>query len=112
MTLASQMAAAFDATYNTDEFAESVDYTPKGGAKKTITAIVSRVGPSQEPYVRGEATARAVVRCRKSEVTNPQQGDLFEFDSADWYVDPDGVEAANRIGGAVYEWDIHVWRND
>lgn len=81
--MTSDMASFF----NTDEFAESVTYTPAGGAATTITAVVSRDQAFQEPYVRGENMATAEIAVQASEVTNPQYEDIYTIDSVVWEVD-------------------------
>ncbi len=112
MTLAAQMTSDFDATYTANEFAEVVAYTPKGGAEVNITGFVTPESGYQEPYVRGDKFARASLVCRKSEVSNPQNGDEFTFDSSDWAFAPEGVEVYTRVGGDVYEWKIHLERKE
>jgi len=77
-----------DVFFDSDEFAESVTYTPKGGAASTITAIVIKDSPFQEPYVRGEETARCEIEVKASDVASPQYGDTFTIDSVVWEFDP------------------------
>ena len=100
MTLKIQLTTDLAAFYNTDEFAESVLYTPVGGVQTTITAIVDREYPFQEPYIRGPDTATALISCQKSEVSNPKYGDIFVFDSQTWELDP-----GNNV---IYEDDEEV----
>ena len=99
MTLKTQMTSDLAVFYNDSEFAETVSYTPIGGEATNITAIVTRHGVHMEPYVRGEITAIAIIDVQKSEVSTPQHGDMFTFDSQSWEIDPsDG-------GGVLYEDD-------
>ena len=98
MTFKSQLTSDLSVFYNEDEFAETVSYTPTGGAATDITAIVTREGSRLlEPYIRGEGTAIALIEHQKSEVSNPQHGDTYVFDSQTWEHDPGE--------GVVYEDD-------
>ena len=100
MTLKTQLTTDLPVFYNTDEFAETVSYTPIGGAAVDISAIVTREGAHQEPYVRGPSTAIGSVMVKKSDVSNPQHGDTYVFDSQTWEHDPEN--------GVIYEDDqIH-----
>lgn len=99
MTLKTQMTTDLAVFYNTDEFAETVSYTAIGGAAVNITAIVTRQGSHMEPYVRGMVTAAAIIEVQKSEVSAPQHGDIYVFDSQTWEMDPD------IDGGVIYEDD-------
>jgi len=85
--------------YNTNEFAETVSYTAIGGAATDIIAMVTREGSHTETYVRGAVTASAIIDVQKSEVSNPQHGDIYTFDSQTWEMDPD------VSGGVIYEDD-------
>ncbi len=89
MTLKTQLTIDMSVFFNADEFAETVSYTPKGGAAVDITAIVTREGAHQEPYVRGPSTAIGSVIVKKSDVSNPQHGDTYAFDSQTWEHDPE-----------------------
>jgi len=101
MTLKTQITSDLATFFNTDEFAETVSYTAVGGAAVDITAIVTRDNPFQEPYVRGEETATGEIEVQKSEVSDPQYGDLFTFDSETWEFDP--------VRGVIhYDDDIFV----
>ena len=97
MTLKTQMATDLSVFFNSNEFAESVTYTPSGGSGTTITALVFRSEDFQETYVRGPDTARAEIWVKKSQVTNPQFGDVYSFDSQYWEMDPSR--------GVIYEDD-------
>lgn len=89
MTLKSQLTDDLSTFFNTDEFAETVSYTPIGGLATDITAIPERGNPFQEPYVRGEETATCEITVMRSEVSNPQYGDIFTFASSEvWEFDP------------------------
>ena len=101
MTFKSQLTSDLSIFYNSDEFAETVSYTPVGGAARDITAIVTRQGSRQEPYIRGEFTALAEIEVKKSEVTNPQHGDTYVFDSQTWEHSPRTDIDADA--GVIYE---------
>lgn len=88
MTLKSQMITDLDVFVNFDEFAKTVSYTPVGGVAVDIDAIVIRMAIFQESYVRGVNTAHSDVIVKNIDVSNPQFGDLFEFDSDTWELDP------------------------
>ena len=100
MTFKTQMTTDLSVFFNSDEFAETVSYTAIGGAAVDITAIVTHEGAHQEPYVRGPSTAIGSIMVKKSDVSNPQHGDTYAFDSQTWEHDPES--------GVVYEDDqIH-----
>ena len=103
MTLKELMTSDLAAFFNTDEFAESITYTPKGGEAATISAIVMRDAPRQEPYVRGEETATCEIIVKISDIATPQHGDTFTLsDSEIWEFDPSN--------GVVYQDDdvLHI----
>lgn len=66
------------------DFSESVTYTPKGGLPVIIDAVIEREAPFQEPYVRGPDTAECEIWVKAADVTDPQQGDIYNFDAARW----------------------------
>lgn len=74
--------------FNLGEFAETIVYRATGAAAVNVTAIVIRNIILEEPYVRGEKTARAEIFVKKSDVDNPQFGDTFTFDQQTWELDP------------------------
>jgi len=88
MTLKTQLTSDLTTFFNTDEFAETASYTAIGEAAVDITVIPTRGNPFQEPYVRGEETATCEIEAMRSEVPNPQHGDIFVFDSETWEFDP------------------------
>jgi hypothetical protein len=97
LTFKDQMESDLSAFFNTNEFAETVSYTAVGGAAANITAVVERNAVFQEPYVRGPNTAHADIFVTKGQVSNPQFGDLYVFDSYTWEMDPSR--------GVIYEDD-------
>jgi hypothetical protein len=86
--------------FDVDEFMDVVSYTAVGGAPVNINTIITRDEIFQEPYVRGPRLATAKVHVKKSEVSNPQFGDTYTYESYTWEVDP------NR--GVIYE-DANVF---
>jgi len=77
MTFKDKITSDLSTFFNMDEFAETVSYTALDDLAKDITAIVEKGNPFQEPYVRGEETATCEITVRRSEVSNPQHGDIF-----------------------------------
>jgi len=53
-----------------------------------ITAIITEQGPAQEPYERGPQFAIGEIEVKAAEVTTPQHGDTFTYDSKTWEIDP------------------------
>ena len=88
MTLKDQLTSDMPTFFNTDEFADTVSYTALDGLATDITAVVTRDNPFQEPYVRGEETATCEILVQKSEVSDPQYGDIFTIPSKVWAFDP------------------------
>lgn len=88
MTLKTQMTSDLSIFLNTDEFAETITYTPSGGSATSISAIVEKDDIFQEPYVRGPDTATCLVYVKASDVSTPQFGDTFTIDSVVWEFDP------------------------
>lgn len=84
MTFKTQLAADLNNVFfNTDEFAESITYTPAGGTAKTITAICNVEDPaSQTPAPPGDSM---IILARSSEVTAPGRGDTYTIDTVTWY---------------------------
>ena len=89
MTFKEQLTTDLSVFFNTDEFAETITYTPSGGSPVSIPAIINRDAPLQEPYIRGENTAISEIMVKTSDVSNPQYGDTFTFDSETWGFDPE-----------------------
>jgi len=89
MTFKTDMTSDLSVIFDTDEFAESIDYTPKDDWERTIPAIVDRTASSQEPYVRDEDTATCDITVKASDVTTPQQGDTFYIDEQTWEMSPE-----------------------
>lgn len=105
MTLKTDMAADLtNVFFNTDEFAESISYTPKGGAAATIKVILSDEDATiQSPTAPGD---HMVVVAQYTDIATPQRGDTFTINSITWYF----VEIV--LGGrAEGLWHIRVSRS-
>ena len=103
MTLKDQMTSDIAVFFNDDEFAEDITYTAKGESAATISAIVIKDAPLQEPYVRGSETATCEIIVKVSDVGTPQNGDVFTLnDSEIWEFDP--------TNGVIYQDDdvLHI----
>jgi len=103
MTLKTKMTSDLAVFFDTDEFAEDITYTAKGGNAATISAIVMRDSPLQEPYVRGSETATCEIIVKISDVATPQFGDIFTLnDSEIWEFD--------ATSGIIYRDDdvLHI----
>jgi hypothetical protein len=100
MTLKTQMADDLSIFFDTDEFAETISYTPLDDAARNITAIVDRSAPGQEPYIRGHNTATCEISVKASDMPTPQLGDLFTIDDQTWEVDPSDGQ------GVIHEDDF------
>ena len=100
MSFKDQLISDLSIFFNTDEFAETVSYTPKGDIARDITGVVERGNPFQEPYVRGEETATCEIMVQASEVSNPQHGDIFTIPTELSDFDPTIV-----LDSEVWEFD-------
>lgn len=90
-------ADAANAILNGDEFAETIAYTPKGGAAKSIKAIVERkrISPASED------TGRTLI----------DQVEIFIANDATYGVTSinkggDTVSLPERIGGSNITWSV------
>jgi len=97
MTFKTDMSSDLSVFFNTDEFAQSVTYTPKGGSGTSISAVFERDAPFQEAYVRGRETATGELAVKTDDVGTPQYGDTFTIGTEIWDYD------AER--GVIYEDD-------
>ena len=83
-----------DVLLNTDDFAESVTYTPVGGVASTFSAIVTH-----EPLVMGSWTDgegelhRAMVFVDDANVAAPARGDSISI----------------TVGGTAYTYKVDTW---
>jgi hypothetical protein len=104
MTLKADMTTDLATFFNTDEFGESVTYTPSGGAGKTITIdFEDEDRASQTPAPPGD---EMVILVKYSDATAAGRGDAFTIDSVTWYLE-------SIVGGGPEEgiWHIKVTRS-
>jgi len=103
MTLKDQMAADLAAIfYNTDDFAESVTYTPADATPaKTISAIID-YGQGDEYKGADSYGVRAVIRVQASEIAQPARKDEVTIGTDTWV-----VIGADLIADGL-EWIIEV----
>lgn len=97
LTLKGQMASDLSVFFDQDGFSDTVSYTPIGGVAVDINAIITRDEIFQEPYVRGPRLASAKLHVQKWEVSNPQFGDTYTFETYTWEMHPNQ--------GVIYEDD-------
>lgn len=82
---------------NTDEFADTVSYTPKGGVAKSIPAIIERQPISPDEEGRGRILGKEAVITIHNDATNgvasvDTNGDAVTFpalpggSNVDWHV--------------------------
>lgn len=88
MTLKDQITNDLSVFFNIDEFAETIVYTDVNDVETDITAIVTRLAPLQEEYVRGRETATCEIEVKRSDLPDLQYGETFTFDSEIWEFDP------------------------
>ncbi len=81
---------------DTDDFGESITWTPHGGTAATITAVVNDDFPNQEDHSRGTRWAIAEVEVFASDVSGLTINDIFTFRGEDWEFSPSGWQ---RHGG-------------
>jgi len=91
MTFKDKITSDLSTFFNTDEFAETITYTAVDGIDTDIIAVVERDNRFQEPYVRGEETATYEITVKKSDVPDPQHGDIFSIPTKRWDYDEDIV---------------------
>ena len=73
-----------DVFYDTDEFAETVSYTPSGGDAVSLTILRDE----QDPSIMADAPPgdEMIIRVKASDVSSPQRGDVFLIDTETWYL--------------------------
>lgn len=105
MTLKTQITSDLSAFFNTDEFAETISYTPSDGGAVSIAAILEDMDPS----IMAEAPPAdsMILHVLHSDVSDPQRGDTFTISSETWYL-------VENIGGGSTEetWKLLVSRSD
>ena len=74
---------------NTDEFAETISYTPKDGVATSIIAVVIRKEDRAFTVFESETSQeqRITIEVSTAEVPNLIRGDKFTIDSTDYGVD-------------------------
>ena len=90
MSLKSQMENDMSVFFETDEFADTIYYTPASDDIPSyyVTAIITRDAPFQEDYVRGDAFATCSIEVLRAEFPDElQQGDTFIIDDEVWGFD-------------------------
>jgi hypothetical protein len=98
MTLKSQIAQdAVNAFLNTNEFAEEITYTPKGGAPKIIKAVIirKRLDPAYED------TGRVLINQGEVFVANDAVSGVASINKGG-----DIVSFAETIGGTAINWIV------
>jgi hypothetical protein len=105
MTLKEQILADQDIFYNTDDFAESVVYTPHEGAPKTIPALIS-YGSGEEGQGADRYGVRATVRIKAGDVAEPNTRgrDALTVGTVEWTI----IGAERSASGL--EWILQVNR--
>lgn len=73
-----------DVFYDTDEFAETVSYTPSAGDAAGVTILREE----QDPSIMSDAPPddEMIIRVKISDVADPQRGDVFTIDDETWYL--------------------------
>lgn len=104
MTLKTQILADLPVFFNVDEFAESVTYTPKGAAAKTVTICFGAEDPAaQTPAPPGDAM---VILVKYADAAAPTTGDTFLIDGVTWNLS--GIVSGGPEAGI---WQIRVTRS-
>ena len=105
MTLKTQMTSDLSAFFSTDEFAETIIYTPSGGDAVSIVAILEDMDPSIMDVA--PPADSMILHVLYSDVSDPQRGDTFTISSETWYL-------VENIGGGSHEgtWKLLVSRSD
>jgi hypothetical protein len=85
MTLKTLMASDLSMFYNTDEFADSITYTPAGEAGISTAGIIDH-GALAESQGSDALGAVATLRVQVSEVATAAQGDTVAIGSDTWEV--------------------------
>ncbi len=99
------MASDRSTFFNTDEFAETITYTPSGGDAVSITALPEEIDPSIMAVA--SPADNMILHVLTADVSNPQRGDAFTVFSETWYL-------VENLGGGPHEgmWKILVSRSD
>jgi len=105
MSLKTDMLADLDDVFfNTNEFAETVTYTPYGGTAGSIAAIPEDIDPSiMDVPPAGDSMLLTV---KVSDVPNPLRGDTFLIGTETWHL-------VKNLGGGAYAriWSLVISRS-
>ncbi len=86
--------------YNTDYFAKSIIYTPKGSTASTFDANPNLSETRNEFEFSNEHRKRSgTFAIPKSEISRPARGDRITYDSGDFLVG--GIESENDLNSIV-----------
>lgn len=100
MGLQDLMAAQADSLFATELFGESVVYTPRNKAPRTITANLFRdESTAVQIHESGEdVPRRARLSCKGSDLVGDDWvGDLFEFDDIQWRLEGAPETSSGRV---------------
>ncbi len=78
------MTADLDVFFNTDEFADTITYTPADGDPVSISAVLGDQNATiQDPEPAGDSM---VIFVKASDVADPGYRDQFTINSETWYL--------------------------
>jgi len=88
MSFAESLADDADAILNTNEFAETVIYTPQGGSPTSVTAVIEYGEDETEDGIDGDTRVRhARLHLAIADVADPAPNDTVTINSEDWHVE-------------------------
>ncbi|MFH1616657.1 MAG: hypothetical protein ABIG61_16435 [Planctomycetota bacterium] len=105
MTLKTQMTSDLSVFFNTDEFAETITYTPSGGEAVSISAILEDMDPSIMDVP--PPADSMLLSVKYSDISSPGRGDTFTISEETWYL-------VKNLGGGYYDgtWKLLISRSD
>ena len=121
MTLKTDTISDLATFFNTDEFAETIMYTPFGGTaiyNGTITyngdklygeISITVIREEMDPSIMSEAPPgdSIILLVKSADVSNPQRGDSFIINNETWYL------IRNLGGGSPADvWKLEISRSD
>jgi len=104
MTLKADLTTDLTAFFATDEFAESVTFTPATGTAKTVSICFEAEDlATQSPQPPGD---EMIILVQYADVSAPARGDVYTINAASWYHD-------EIVGGGRAEgiWHLRVTRS-
>lgn len=107
MSLATQIAADTAAILSTDEFGETVSYTPAGGSPKSIVGWVQRHAISPDGQLRGVPLQHPelwILRDATSGVATPKPTDTVTL-----LATPGGSSVTYRVASVIPTSDSALW---